>query len=73
MAGVYLREVSDVQPSRSAPPSPPHGIAFKDGAPGMELVLPGQDFSRTFSRPGVYDYGCAVHPCMTGRVTVRAP
>lgn len=51
----------------------PHGIAFKDGAPGMELMLPGQDFSRTFSRPGVYDYRCAVHPYMTGRVTVRAP
>ena len=39
----------------------------------MELMLPGQGFSRTFSRPGVYGYGCAVHPCMTGRVTVRAP
>ena len=50
----------------------PHGIAFKDGAPGMELMLPGQGFSRSFSKPGVYDYVCAVHPYMTGRVTVRA-
>lgn len=52
----------------------PHGIAFKDGAPGMALLLPGQGFSRSFSKPGVYDYSCAVHPYMTGRVTVvRAP
>ena len=50
----------------------PHGIAFKDGAPGMELMLPGQGFSRSFSKPGVYDYACAVHPYMTARVTVRA-
>lgn len=51
----------------------PHGIAFKDGAPGMDLMLPGQSFSRTFAKPGVYDYTCAVHPYMTARVTVRAP
>ena len=51
----------------------PHGIAFKDGAPGMDLMLPGQGFSRTFAKPGVYDYTCAVHPYMTARVTVRAP
>jgi YVTN family beta-propeller protein len=50
----------------------PHGIAFKDGAPGMELMLPGQGFTRSFSKPGVYDYACAVHSYMTGRVTVRA-
>jgi YVTN family beta-propeller protein len=51
----------------------PHGLAFKDGAPGVELMLPGQGFSRTFSKPGVYDYACSVHPYMTARVTVRAP
>ena len=50
----------------------PHGIAFKDGAPGMDLMLPGQGFSRMFAKPGVYDYSCAVHPYMTARVTVRA-
>ena len=50
----------------------PHGIAFKDGAPGMELMLPGQGFSRSFAKPGIYDYTCAVHPYMTARVTVLA-
>lgn len=49
----------------------PHGIAFGDGAPGTDLMLPGQDFSRTFSKAGVYDYVCSVHPYMTARVTVN--
>ncbi len=51
----------------------PHGVAFKDGSPGMELMLPGRDFSRVFSKAGMYDYVCSVHPYMTGRVTVLAP
>ena len=49
----------------------PHGIAFADGAPGMDLMLPGRDFARQFAKPGVYDYVCSVHPYMTGRVTVN--
>jgi plastocyanin len=49
----------------------PHGLAFADGAPGKDLMLPGQDFSRTFAKPGVYDYVCAVHPYMTARITVN--
>jgi len=51
----------------------PHGIAFADGAQGIPLMLPGQSFSRSFAKAGVYDYVCAVHPYMTARVTVRAP
>ena len=51
----------------------PHGNAFKDGAPGMELMLPGQGFSRSFAKPGSYDYTGAVHPYMTARVTILAP
>jgi len=50
----------------------PHGIAFKDGAPGMELMLPGQSFTRSFAKPGIYDYTCAVRPYMTARMTVLA-
>lgn len=49
----------------------PHGLAFKDGAPGTDLMLPGQGYSRSFAQPGVYDYFCSVHPYMTARVTVR--
>jgi plastocyanin len=50
----------------------PHGLAFHDGAPGTDLLLPGTSFSRRFDRPGTYDYHCAIHPYMTGRVVVRA-
>lgn len=50
----------------------PHGLAYEDGAKGTDLLLPGASFSRRFDRPGTYDYSCAVHPYMTGRVVVRA-
>ena len=51
----------------------PHGLAFKDGAQGTGSLLPGANFSRTYDKPGTYDYVCAVHPFMTGKVIVRAP
>lgn len=50
----------------------PHGLAYHDGEKGTDLLLPGASFSRRFDRPGTYDYNCAVHPYMTGRVIVRA-
>ncbi|MDM0053392.1 plastocyanin/azurin family copper-binding protein [Variovorax sp. J22R115] len=50
----------------------PHGTAFADGAKDMDLMLPGQSFKRTFSKPGAYEYVCSVHPYMTARVTVGA-
>ena len=51
----------------------PHGLKFKDGAAGMELMLPGQTFTRSYAKPGVYNYVCAVHPYMTAQVIVIAP
>jgi plastocyanin len=30
-----------------------------------------EQFSHVFATPGIYDYFCAVHPHMTGRVIVR--
>jgi YVTN family beta-propeller protein len=51
----------------------PHGLMYKDGAKGTDLLLPGASFSRTFDKPGSYDYACSVHPYMTGKVLVRAP
>ena len=51
----------------------PHGLAFADGAAGTGVLLPEASFQRTFDRPGSYDYVCAVHPYMTGRVIVRTP
>ena len=49
----------------------PHGLAYKDGAQGVNPLLPGASFSRTFDKPGIYDYICSVHPYMSGRVVVR--
>ena len=49
----------------------PHGLVFKDGAPGIDLLLPGQAFERRFDRPEVVDCVCSVHPYMTARVTAR--
>lgn len=51
----------------------PHGVVFKDGSRGIDLLLPGQSFARTFDKPGVYAYACSVHPYMTARVTVVGP
>lgn len=50
----------------------PHGLQFKDGAPGTDLLLPGATFTREFDRSGTFDYVCSVHPYMTGRVVVQA-
>ncbi|KQX30038.1 plastocyanin/azurin family copper-binding protein [Variovorax sp. Root434] len=48
----------------------PHGVVFKDGSAGIDLLLPGKAFARSFDKPGVYEYACSVHPYMTARVTV---
>jgi plastocyanin len=48
----------------------PHAIAFADGAPASDLLLPGQGFARTFTQAGRFDYACSVHPYMRGTVTV---
>ncbi len=33
-------------------------------------LKPGQAFSKIFDTPGVYKYNCAIHPEMTGKITV---
>src|SRR3954469_12054692 len=32
----------------------PHGLKYRDGAAGADLLLPGAGFSRRFDRPGTY-------------------
>lgn len=51
----------------------PHAVAFKDGSDGAQSLLPGETFVRVFLQPGSYEYFCAFHNFMTGRVIVRAP
>ncbi len=50
----------------------PHGLLFKDGAPGEAVMLPGATFSRRFDQAGSYEYACSIHPYMTAKITVRA-
>ncbi|REM68712.1 hypothetical protein DSI38_04490, partial [Mycobacterium tuberculosis] len=47
----------------------PHGLVFKDGSTGIDLLLPGKSFARSFDKPGMYEYACSVHPYMTARIT----
>jgi YVTN family beta-propeller protein len=49
----------------------PHALAFADGAPPSDLLLPGAHFERRFANAGSYDYVCSVHPYMQGHLTVR--
>lgn len=49
-----------------------HTVTFRDRAVDSGTLLRGQNFSRTFTTPGVYEYYCIPHPeQMIGRVTVR--
>ena len=50
----------------------PHTVTFD--AAGVEdsgELGEGDSFSATFSEAGTYDYICAIHPDMTGSVTVQ--
>ncbi len=49
----------------------PHAIAFKSGEPGSDTLFPGKTYTRTFNRPGTYEYFCSIHTYMTGRVEVQ--
>ena len=50
----------------------PHTVTFSDKAvKSSEQLAKGDDFSTTFDAAGSYDYVCAVHPEMKGKVTVQ--
>jgi len=50
----------------------PHTVNFKDGSVGAKSLSPADTFTRVFDQPGIYEYFCAFHPYMTGRVIVSA-
>jgi YVTN family beta-propeller protein len=50
----------------------PHTVTFKDGSADSKSISPGKTFTRAFDRAGTYEYFCAFHPFMTGRVVVSA-
>lgn len=52
---------------------PPHSATAKDGSWDAGVISPGaMGKPVTFSKAGVFDYMCKVHPSMTARVTVTA-
>ena len=48
-----------------------HTVTARDGAFDSGTMDGGATFSQTFSEPGTYAYFCAIHPSMTGTVTVK--
>ena len=47
-----------------------HTVTARDGAFDSGTMDDGETFSHTFSEPGTFEYVCAIHPSMTGTVTV---
>jgi plastocyanin len=47
-----------------------HTVTARDGAFDSGTMEAGDTFSQTFSEPGSYEYFCAIHPSMTGTVSV---
>lgn len=50
----------------------PHTVSGRgEGGPNSGTLGSGQAFSHTFDEPGEYEYYCALHPGMTGKVIVQ--
>jgi plastocyanin len=50
----------------------PHTVTANGGSFYSGSMAPGQYYSYTFTKAGVYDYHCTYHPWMVGTVTVKA-
>lgn len=49
-----------------------HTVTANDGSFGSGYLNPGSSYSYTFTKPGVFEYHCQLHPWMVGYVTVLA-
>jgi len=47
-----------------------HTVTFDSGGVDSGHLATGATYSRTFDAPGTFAYHCAIHPSMTGTVTV---
>jgi plastocyanin len=50
-----------------------HTVTAVDGTFDSGVMTVGDGFSHVFDAPGTFDYFCAIHPEMTGSVTVSEP
>ncbi|HEX2196172.1 MAG TPA: plastocyanin/azurin family copper-binding protein [Actinomycetota bacterium] len=48
-----------------------HTVTSADGSFGSDALAAGAAFSHRFAEPGVYEYRCAIHPEMKGKVRVE--
>lgn len=52
--------------------SAPHTVTASDHSWSSPTLTKGKSYSRTFTKPGVYHYFCAIHPYMKASITVKA-
>jgi plastocyanin len=50
----------------------PHTVTSTTKAFKSQALDTGDNFSVTFTTPGVYEYFCSLHPHMTGKIVVEA-
>nr|MDP9177931.1 cupredoxin family copper-binding protein [Gemmatimonadota bacterium] len=50
----------------------PHTVTAVDKSFNSGMINPGKTYTRTFTKPGTYNFFCTPHPFMTGVVVVRA-
>jgi plastocyanin len=49
-----------------------HTVTANDGSFDSGIISQGSSYSYTFTKPGVYEYHCRIHPWMIGTVVVKA-
>ena len=49
----------------------PHVVASVDNLFKSKALDTDDHFSYTFTKPGTYEYFCAIHPKMTGKIVVQ--
>jgi plastocyanin len=49
----------------------PHTATDTEKRFGSKALDTGDSFSTEFTKPGTYDYYCALHPHMTGKIIVK--
>jgi len=47
-----------------------HTVTADDGSFTSSTIQSGESFTQDFKKPGTYAYHCAIHPSMTGTITV---
>jgi plastocyanin len=49
----------------------PHNVVSSDQAFKSKVLDTDQQFAYTFTKPGIYEYFCSLHPRMTAKVIVQ--